>query len=99
MHTERSFKKRVVHEMHTCLERFLCKGAWPWQPKSQKVIDCKHDRRCFSTIFPLLQVLCNALVPSGIAVMLACHTGGADVLLGMSGMRAATQYLGGFLGA
>ena len=40
-----------------------------------------------------MQVFCNALVPSGIAVMLACHTGGSDIILGAQGMRAATQYL------
>lgn len=44
------------------------------------------------------QVFCNALVPSGIAVMLACHTGGSDIVLGAQGMRAATQYLGAYLG-
>lgn len=45
-----------------------------------------------------LKVFCNALIPSGIAVLLASHTGGADVLLGAQNMRAATQYLGAFLG-
>ena len=47
----------------------------------------------------LMQVFCNALVPSGIAVMLACHTGGSDIVLGAQGMRAATQYLGAYLGS
>lgn len=32
-------------------------------------------------------------------MLLASHTGGADVLLGAQSMRAATQYLGAFLGA
>lgn len=45
-----------------------------------------------------MQVFCNALIPSGIAVLLASHTGGTDMLLGAQSMRAATQYLGAFLG-
>lgn len=45
-----------------------------------------------------LQVFCNALIPTCIAVLLARQTGGADVLLCTQSMRTATRLMGAFLG-
>ena len=44
------------------------------------------------------QVLCNALMPSVLAVLLALQTGGRDIVLGAAATRRATQLAGAFLG-